>query len=113
MKKGGLEGFPDANLSLITDNRQQVEYSDQHTKTFSSLISDRQRSDVQCFRHDLHFLLIYEFQLLVSGQAYRVALSLEMPESPVNQALGMFMVKLNFYTRHGEIVHRASRAVSI
>ena len=24
-KKGGLESFPDANLSLITDNRQQVE----------------------------------------------------------------------------------------
>ena len=26
-KKGGLESFPEANLSLITDNRQQVEYS--------------------------------------------------------------------------------------
>ena len=61
----------------------------------------------------IYILLFYEFQLLASGQAYRIALNLEMPESPVNQALGMFMVKLNFYTRHGEIVHRASRAVSI
>ena len=42
-KKGGLESFPDANLSLITDNRQQV-------KCGADLLADPGARDAPPFR---------------------------------------------------------------
>lgn len=46
------------------------------------------------------------------GQPYRVSLELEMPESPVNEQLGMFMVKMSCYTKDGTIVSTVARSVS-
>lgn len=46
------------------------------------------------------------------GQPYQVSLELEMPESPVNEQLGMFMVKMSCYTRDGKIVSSVARSVS-
>jgi len=52
------------------------------------------------------------FQILRKGQAYQVVLELDMPETLVNQQLGMFMIELKFYTYGGTIIQKASRAVS-
>lgn len=46
------------------------------------------------------------------GQPYRVTLELELPESPVNQGLGMFLVTISCYTRGGRIISTSSRSVS-
>ncbi|XP_034038133.1 seipin-like isoform X2 [Thalassophryne amazonica] len=40
--------------------------------------------------------------VLKAGQAYRISLQLDMPDSPVNHELGMFMIKTTFYSRDGQ-----------
>lgn len=51
-------------------------------------------------------------QVLMYGQPYRVVLELEVPESPVNQDLGMFLVTISCYTRGGRVISTSSRSVS-
>ncbi|KAJ0049918.1 hypothetical protein NL108_005225, partial [Boleophthalmus pectinirostris] len=48
--------------------------------------------------------------VLTFGQAYRLSLQLEMPESPVNQDLGMFMVRATCFSQDGGQVASSSRA---
>lgn len=55
----------------------------------------------------------YLGQVLMYGQPYRVTLELELPESPVNQGLGMFLVSISCYTRGGRIISTSSRSVSV
>lgn len=50
-------------------------------------------------------------QVLTFGQAYQVSLLLEMPDSPVNQALGMFMIRTTFYSQGGGQVVSSSQPV--
>ncbi|XP_076972067.1 seipin isoform X1 [Tamandua tetradactyla] len=52
-------------------------------------------------------------RVLMYGQPYRVTLELELPESPVNQDLGMFMVTISCYTRGGRIISTSSRSVML
>uniref|UniRef100_A0A671S8D1 Seipin n=1 Tax=Sinocyclocheilus anshuiensis TaxID=1608454 RepID=A0A671S8D1_9TELE len=52
-------------------------------------------------------------QVMMSGQAYRISLELEMPESPVNEQLGMFMVKMSCYTTDGTVVQSVSRSTML
>ncbi|XP_043076661.1 seipin [Puntigrus tetrazona] len=52
-------------------------------------------------------------QVMMSGQAYRISLELEMPESPVNEQLGMFMVKMSYYTTHGTVVQSVARSTML
>lgn len=52
-------------------------------------------------------------QLLMRGQQYKVYLELDMPESPQNQKVGMFMVKIDFYARKGEVVYSSSRSAML
>ncbi|XP_016376975.1 seipin-like [Sinocyclocheilus rhinocerous] len=52
-------------------------------------------------------------QVMMSGQAYRISLVLEMPESPVNKQLGMFMVKMSCYTTDGTVVQSVSRSTML
>ncbi|KAA8578781.1 hypothetical protein FQN60_007339, partial [Etheostoma spectabile] len=47
------------------------------------------------------------------GQPYRVSLELEMPESPVNERLGMFMVKMSCYTKGGKILSSVGRSTTL
>uniref|UniRef100_A0AC11CVG0 BSCL2 lipid droplet biogenesis associated, seipin n=1 Tax=Ovis aries TaxID=9940 RepID=A0AC11CVG0_SHEEP len=49
-------------------------------------------------------------RVLMYGQPYRVTLELELPESPVNQDLGMFLVTISCYTRGGRIISTSSRS---
>ncbi|XP_048023199.1 seipin isoform X1 [Megalobrama amblycephala] len=52
-------------------------------------------------------------QVMMSGQAYRISLELEMPESPVNEQLGMFMVKMSCYTTDGKVVLSVIRSTML
>ncbi|XP_038075134.1 seipin-like isoform X2 [Patiria miniata] len=47
--------------------------------------------------------------LLRRGQKYRVLLELEMPQSPVNENQGVFMVRMDIYAADGEITASSSR----
>lgn len=51
--------------------------------------------------------------VMAYGQPYRVSLDLEMPESPVNENLGMFMVKMSCYTKGGKIVSSVGRSTML
>lgn len=52
-------------------------------------------------------------QVMANGQPYRVSLELELPESPVNQQLGMFMIKMFCYTRGGKTVSTVGRSTML
>ncbi|XP_072032167.1 seipin-like [Amphiura filiformis] len=51
--------------------------------------------------------------LLMKGQKYKVSLELEMPQSPVNEELGVFMVKMDFLSFKGESTAKSTRPVMI
>lgn len=48
--------------------------------------------------------------VLTFGQAYRMSLQLEMPDSPTNQDLGMFMIKTTCFSRDGGKVASSARS---
>ncbi|XP_014118471.1 PREDICTED: seipin, partial [Pseudopodoces humilis] len=49
-------------------------------------------------------------KVLLYGQLYRISVELELPESPVNRELGMFMVRLTCYGSGGKTLATASRS---
>ncbi|KAM9754534.1 seipin-like [Menidia menidia] len=52
-------------------------------------------------------------QVMGNGQPYRVSLELEMPESPANEQLGMFMVRMTCYTKGGQTVSTVGRSTML
>ncbi|XP_063294718.1 seipin isoform X1 [Pelobates fuscus] len=51
-------------------------------------------------------------RVLMHGQPYHISMELQLPESIVNQDLGMFMVSMSCYTRGGkQISHTARSAI--
>lgn len=52
-------------------------------------------------------------RLLMSGQPYKVFLDLEMPESPTNRELGMFMVCVDFYGPDEKIITKSCRSAML
>lgn len=52
-------------------------------------------------------------QVMAKGQPYRLSLELEMPESPVNEQLGMFMIKMSCYTKGGKAVSSVARSTML
>ena len=50
-------------------------------------------------------------QLLSSGQYYTIGLEMELPESPVNEEVGMFMVNVTFYTTERRFLSTSARPV--
>lgn len=50
---------------------------------------------------------------LSPGQLYRIALELEVPESPPNRQLGMFLVVATCYTRGGRALASATRTAML
>ncbi|XP_018584448.2 seipin-like [Scleropages formosus] len=63
-------------------------------------------ANVSFLRNDVHKVMTY-------GQPYRISLELEMPESPTNQQLGMFMVKMSCYSKEGHTVSSVARSVML
>lgn len=52
-------------------------------------------------------------KVLLYGQLYRISLELELPESPANRALGMFMVTVTCYGAGGRPLASAARAAML
>ncbi|KAG8437985.1 hypothetical protein GDO86_008610 [Hymenochirus boettgeri] len=52
-------------------------------------------------------------KVLMNGQPYRISLELELPESSVNQDLGMFMVTMSCYTRGGKQISYTARSAML
>ncbi|XP_042225986.1 seipin-like isoform X2 [Homarus americanus] len=48
--------------------------------------------------------------LLARGQKYRVVVDIDMPESPTNQKIGMFLINMNMKSHTGEVLREASRS---
>ncbi|XP_029297595.1 seipin-like isoform X2 [Cottoperca gobio] len=55
-------------------------------------------------------LMRNEQHVLTLGQAYRMSLQLEMPDSPTNQELGMFMIKATCFSQDGGQVASSARS---
>ncbi|XP_075426164.1 seipin isoform X3 [Ascaphus truei] len=49
-------------------------------------------------------------RVLMHGQPYRMSLELQLPESAVNQDVGMFMVTMSCYTRGGQQISYTARS---
>uniref|UniRef100_A0A8D3ACF6 Seipin n=2 Tax=Scophthalmus maximus TaxID=52904 RepID=A0A8D3ACF6_SCOMX len=62
---------------------------------------------------NISFLKNGRDQVMAFGQPYRVSLDLEMPESPVNEQLGMFMVKMSSYAKGGRMVSSVGRSAML
>ncbi|XP_067831759.1 seipin isoform X2 [Heptranchias perlo] len=52
-------------------------------------------------------------KVMIYGQPYRISLWLLMPESPINQNLGMFMVRMSCYTKTGREISSVSRSAML
>ncbi|XP_052005178.1 BSCL2 lipid droplet biogenesis associated, seipin, like [Xyrauchen texanus] len=52
-------------------------------------------------------------QVMTYGQPYHITLELEMPESPANQQLGMFLVKMSPYSKAGQVVGTSARSAML
>lgn len=48
---------------------------------------------------------------MTPGQPYQITLDLEMPESPTNMELGMFLVKMSCYSNDGLILDVSMQTV--
>ncbi|XP_071449809.1 seipin [Hetaerina americana] len=66
-----------------------------------------------CSFPSAHIQLTKKQQLLMIGQPYKMYLYLEMPESPANQKLGMFMVCAHLEDKGGTLVNNACRAAML
>lgn len=62
---------------------------------------------------NISFMKNEKDQVMAFGQPYRISLELEMPESPVNEQLGMFMVKMSSFTKGGKTVASVSRSTML
>lgn len=60
-----------------------------------------------------HVQLTKRQQLLMIGQQYKIYLNLEMPESPANQNLGMFMVCVQLHDKENQLVNNACRSTML
>ncbi|KAJ8396431.1 hypothetical protein AAFF_G00017370 [Aldrovandia affinis] len=64
------------------------------------------RANVSLLRNGRHQVMLY-------GQPYQISLELEMPESPANQQLGMFMVMMSCYTKGGQTTTSVARSAML
>lgn len=52
-------------------------------------------------------------KVMIYGQPYRISLEMEMPESPVNQELGMFLIRMSCYTHGGRTISTTARSAML
>lgn len=62
---------------------------------------------------NISFMKNEKNQVMAYGQPYRISLELEMPESPANEQLGMFMIKMSCYTKGGKTVSSVGRSTML
>ncbi|KAK3535772.1 hypothetical protein QTP70_021085, partial [Hemibagrus guttatus] len=77
----------------------------------SVLLSSSMHSDSVCSFPVANFSLLMNNrkQVMIPGQPYHITLDLEMPESPTNTELGMFLVKISCYSHEGQTVDASVR----
>uniref|UniRef100_A0A8C4SE86 Seipin n=1 Tax=Erpetoichthys calabaricus TaxID=27687 RepID=A0A8C4SE86_ERPCA len=96
-------------------------YSYMPTVSYTTPVHYAYRTDCEISRSDLCSFPFANISLIknggdkvmIYGQPYRISLELEMPESPVNQDLGMFMVKISCYTNGGQVISSTSRSAML
>ncbi|RVE53829.1 hypothetical protein evm_001491 [Chilo suppressalis] len=66
-----------------------------------------------CSFPSAHVQLTKKSHMLMAAQPYRIKLILEMPESPVNKELGMFMVCAQMRARGGVLVSSSCRSAML
>ncbi|XP_026879626.2 seipin isoform X2 [Electrophorus electricus] len=96
-------------------------YSYMPTVSFSTPVNYHYRTDCESLNSGLcsfpmaniSLLKNGKEQVMMYGQPYRVSLELEMPESPVNEQLGMFMVRMSCYTKNGITVSTVTRSAML
>ncbi|XP_066501793.1 seipin [Hoplias malabaricus] len=96
-------------------------YSYMPTVSFSTPVNYQYRTDCESAnsilcsypKANISFLKNGREQVMMYGQPYRVSLELEMPESPVNEQLGMFMVQISCYTKDGKTVSTVARSAML
>lgn len=96
-------------------------YSYMPTVSFSTPVhfyysSDCDPSDSALCSHpkaNISFMKNERDHVMANSQPYRVSLELEMPESPVNEQLGMFMVRMSCYTKGGNVVSSVGRSTML
>lgn len=66
-----------------------------------------------CSYPSAHVRLTKKQQLLMIGQQYKMYLQLEMPESPANQKLGMFMVCIELHDKDNQLVDNSCRSTML
>ncbi|CAN9498773.1 unnamed protein product [Ophioblennius macclurei] len=71
-----------------------------------SALCSHPRANISFMKNDRDAVMAY-------SQPYRVSLELEMPESPVNEQLGMFMVRMSCYTKGGKVVSSVGRSTML
>lgn len=62
---------------------------------------------------NISFMKNERTQVMAHSQPYRISLEMEMPESAVNEQLGMFMIKMSAYTKGGETVSSVGRSTML
>lgn len=66
-----------------------------------------------CSFPSAHVQLTNKQQLLMMGQPYKIHLDLDMPESPTNRELGMFMVCVDFRGKRGQLLANSCRSTML
>ncbi|XP_022918089.1 seipin [Onthophagus taurus] len=66
-----------------------------------------------CSFPSAHVELTTRQQFLMLGQPYKMELVLEMPESPANKNLGMFMVCVDFRGKQRKLISRSCRSTML
>ncbi|XP_050438473.1 seipin [Adelges cooleyi] len=66
-----------------------------------------------CDYPSAHIKLPTKSSMMMIGQKYRIIINLDLPESPVNEQVGMFMVCARLADRHGQLVSSSCRSARI
>ncbi|XP_016381083.1 BSCL2 lipid droplet biogenesis associated, seipin, like isoform X1 [Sinocyclocheilus rhinocerous] len=96
-------------------------YSFMPTANFITPVYFYSRTDCPSPQHSVCSFPVANVSLLKNGkhqvmtydQPYQITLELEMPESPANQELGMFPVKMTPYSKAGQIVDVTARSAML
>lgn len=96
-------------------------YSFMPTANFITPVHFYYRTDCASPQHSICSFPMANFSLLKNGkkqvmtygQPYQITLELEMPESPANEQLGMFLVKMSCYSSNGQVVATAARSTML
>ncbi|XP_054758268.2 seipin-like [Lytechinus pictus] len=89
-----------------------------HTKPvyFDFGLCDRFDGSVACPFPQTNISLVnhpVQERLFMPGQRYHMLLDMDMPQSPVNEDLGVFMVKIETFSKSDEITSKSSRPAMI